>query len=114
MTEIHVARHGSYGHASSISFNAGVTEKSSRKLPQFEQYVRLLPYLLSSLRDLKDAFQQLLLALSDREFLPFTTFECNSVIVAPTTERLVRAAARFQNFSLLIVANTAIRKLLSA
>ena len=45
------------------------------KLPNFRDYVRMLyPYAYASLRDLKDAFRQLVLALSDQEFIQYSLF----------------------------------------
>ncbi len=76
MTEIRVARHGSYCRGKAIAINDAVTQKARRmKLPGFRDYVwRLYQHTHVSLRDLKDAFRQLLLCLSDRQYVQYCLF----------------------------------------
>jgi hypothetical protein len=104
MTGVRVARHGSYSFGKTVAINDGVTDEArSMKLPGFFDYVRRLePYAYASLRDLKDAFRQLLLALSDQEFIQYSLFGL--------TFRDLRvaygeagAAASCQEFSMLII-----------
>ena len=104
MTEIRVARHGSYAFAKFISINDAVSDEARKmKLPQFEEYVaQLYPYSFASLRDLKDAFRQLLLALEDREYIQY------SIFALQFRDRCVAygeagAAACCQQFSTLII-----------
>ena len=104
LTEIRVARHGSYARASDVSLNDVVTEEARRmKLPQFEEYVLLMyAYKYASLRDLKDAFRQLLLTLDDSQYVQYSlfglTFRDRCVAYGEAG-----AAACCQEFSLLII-----------
>lgn len=65
MTEIRVARHGSYAKGESLANNDGIPQKArNMKLPGFMDYVRFIfPFKTFALRDLKDALRRLLLAL---------------------------------------------------
>ena len=81
MTKTRCARHGSYADAeSTISLNDGITEESKHMiddlaLPTFWMYLVLfLQSLWISLRDLKDAFRQLLVALEDIGVIQYSLF----------------------------------------
>ncbi len=106
MTEIRVARHGSYPKVGTkyISLNDGITEEAKRtKLPQFHDYVRqLYPYFYASLRDLKDAFRQLLLALDDREYVQYCIFGLRFRDLRVAYGEAA-AAARCQEFTSLLI-----------
>ena len=106
MTEIRVARHGSYPTVTSkwIALNDAITEEARRtKLPQFEDYVRqLYPYRFATLRDLKDAFRQLLLALSDREYVQYCIFALRFRDLRVAYGQ-AGAAACCQDFSMMII-----------
>ncbi len=107
MTGIRVARHGSYPKkptAKAFSLNDGITQEARHtKLPQFHDYVRqLYPFMYASLRDLKDAFRQLLLALSDREYIQYCIFGLRFRDLRVAYGEAA-AAARCQEFTMLII-----------
>ena len=104
LTGIRVARHGSYSHGQTIALNDAVTDAARRmKLPNFTEYVKLMyPYSFVSLRDLKDAFRQLLLSLSDREYVQYSLFALKFRDLRVAYGE-AGAAACCQDFSLLII-----------
>lgn len=114
MTMIRVARHGSYtksekicidgvDYGCALAINDGITDEARRMtLPGFMDYIRqLYPFKYFALRDLKDAFRQLLLALCDREYIQYCIFalKFQDLRVAYGT---ASSAARCQDFAMLI------------
>ena len=77
MTDIRVARHGSYSTRTTVSINDNICSEASkiRSLPNIRKYVEILDqFLYVSLRDLKDAFRQLGLAKVDRDYIQYVLF----------------------------------------
>ena len=76
-TDIRVARHGSYCTRSTVSINDLIPKEHSTMdtLPNFTTYVRnLYNSEWVALRDLKDAFRQLLVRNEDRDFIYYSLF----------------------------------------
>ena len=77
MTEVRVARHGSFCSRRTISLNDLIDSAKCKpeKLPNLRAYVKLLiAHEYVSLRDLKDAFRNLLIALRDRDYIQYQLF----------------------------------------
>ena len=104
MTEIRVARHGSYSTAKTISLNDGITEAArTMNLPGFYDYVKLTyGFKFAALRDLKDAFRQMLLALESSEYVQYCIFALHFQD-RRVAYGVADAAARCQDLSMLIV-----------
>ncbi len=77
MTEIHVARHGSFSTKHTVSINSKIDKKFCEipTIPNIKIYIRLLiKYKYVSLRDLKDAFRQILMATLDTYYIQYSIF----------------------------------------
>lgn len=103
-SEIRVARHGSYAKGDKMSINDAILDSAKKMiLPGFMDYVRhVYPFRVASLRDLKDFFRQMLLAMEDREYIQYCIFGLyfqDQRMVYGTAS----AAARSQDFSILII-----------
>ncbi len=77
MTEIRVARHGSFASKRTVSINSIIDKEKCviPTLPNIRKYIQLLiKYKYVSLRDLKDAFRQLLVASDDVGWIQYSIF----------------------------------------
>ncbi len=77
MTEIRVARHGSFSTKHTVSINSKIDRKNCQipSIPNIKIYIRLLiKYRYVSLRDLKDAFRQILMRLADTYYIQYCIF----------------------------------------
>jgi hypothetical protein len=104
MTKIRVARHGSFSAPGSVALNDAIDEsqkgmKNELTLPSFMTY---LWFFISvrwiSLRDLKDAFRQLLLAPGDQNLIQYSLFGLTFVDLRQAYGS-ASAANRCQEFS---------------
>ncbi len=77
MTEIRVARHGSYSTKHTVAINEIIDKENCKipTIPNIKIYIRLLiKYRYVSLRDLKDAFRQILMLTIDTYYIQYSIF----------------------------------------
>ena len=77
MTDVRVARHGSYAARHKIAINSKIDKERCKmeNLPNTRKYIeRLIEYGYVSIRDLKDAFRQLMLASKDIGWVQYCLF----------------------------------------
>ncbi len=77
MTEIRVARHGSFATLRKVAINELIQKERCKilTLPNIRKYIEvLIKYEYVSLRDLKDAFRQLLVASNDTGWIQYCIF----------------------------------------
>ncbi len=105
MSDKRVARHGTYSTKNSKSINEGISKVKSAipTLPNIRKYLQLLiMYEYVSLRDLKDAFRQLLLHKSDVGYIQYSIFGL-SFIDLRQAYGVKSAAANCQHFSEILI-----------
>ena len=77
MTNIRVARHGSFARGYSVPINKKIDRDKCKipTIPNIPKYInKLIKFNYVSLRDLKDAFRQMLLAREDTGFIQYCLF----------------------------------------
>ncbi len=77
MTEIRVARHGSFATKHTVSINSQIDKEKCKipTIPNIRKYIALLlKYKYVSLYDLKDAFRQILIHEPDTEYIQYCLF----------------------------------------
>ncbi len=105
MTEIRVARHGSFATRRSISINDLIMKENCKMptLPNLRKYIELLlKFDYVSLRDLKDAFRQLNLASCDAEYIQYCIFGL-SFRDLRQAYGIASAAANCQHFAQILI-----------
>ncbi len=76
-TDLRIARHGGFSTRWTVAINDNIDEEKCKipTLPHIHEYlIELIQYEFASLRDLKDAFPQMLMAIPDCGYLQYSIF----------------------------------------